>query len=178
MSAAEIIPRHVDTFELPSMQQADFKRLDIHKRRVIYLHLEGVSNKDIAMSLQRTPAWVANVLRNPTVAPVLEALYSDYDAELRGMTGLAVEAIRSNLEQTGDGSLQLKAADLLFKRQGAYHQEHHGGDNAEAVIARFLAAVEDVREERLTQNRLLHLGEGQQTQIADGASPLPEVIDI
>jgi len=148
-----------ETYDLPALDQPAFKKLNIRHRRVIYLHLQGHSNKDIATALGRSPAWIGNVLRNPAITPVLEALYNDFETELQGMTGLAVDAIRDSLEY-GDRGEQMKAADLLFKRQGAYNRQIDDGNNAEAVIARFLAAVEDVKLERNERPRLLRMGGG------------------
>lgn len=163
MSASSLV--QLDTYELPSLDHPGFKKLRIDHRKVIYLHLQGTSNVDIARAMGRSSAWVGNTLRNPTVVPILDALYNDYDVELKGMTGLAVEAIRESLED-GDPGEKLKAADLLFKRQGAYNKVDHSDNNAEAVIARFLAEIENVRVEQSPTKRLLLLGGDQEDTIS------------
>jgi len=152
-------PDNVDIWELPALEQPGFKRLRMDHRKVVFLHLQGNANMDIALVLGKSPAWVGNVLRNPTVVPVLDALYSDYDTELKGMMGLAVDAIRTNLE-SGDGSLQLKSADLLFKVSGRYNRTESSGNNAEAVIARFMAEIDEIKEDKKTSSRLVMLEEG------------------
>jgi len=167
--------RDVDTADLPTIQQAPFRRLKMRHRRVIVAHLQGASNADIATALRCSPGYVSQVLRNPTVIPILQRCYKDYEAEFQSLTPLCINALRENL-QGDDGTLQLKAVDITFKRQGAYDKERDSGQTAEDVIEKILKITgRDGTRLEFSERRFLQAGD----QHTDGESSSdPKIIDV
>lgn len=131
------IIRDIDVVDLPTIQRAPFRRLKMRHRRVIAAHLQGVSNTDIASALGCSQGYVSQVLNNPTVVPILQRCYEDFEREFHSLTPLCIEALRDNLIGD-DGSLQLKAVDLTFKRQGVYEKKVDLTTTAEDVIEKIL----------------------------------------
>lgn len=172
MSAAANLPAPMD---LPALQSTAFKRVRPKHMRVVALHLMGESNEDIERALKHNAGYVSYVLNNDAVQPVLQRAYADYEREISGMTSLAIEAIRRNLN-CGDGSIELRAADLLFKRQGAYDKAENKRDTAEDVVQRILEVIgSDGTRVRMEERRLLNRGGGH-GEAADGSTG--EVIDV
>ncbi len=149
----------IEPADLPTVQQAPFRRLKMRHRRVIAAHLQGIANADIAVSLGCSAGYVSQVLRNPTVIPILQRCYEDYEAEFQSLTPLCIIALRENL-QGNDGTLQLKAVDLSFKRQGAYEGKRDTGMTAEDVIERILKITnQDGTRLEFKERRFLRSGD-------------------
>lgn len=125
---------------LPTANTAPFRRLKMVHRRVIALHLMGKSNAAIERALGRSSGYVSGVLNNPTVQPVLERCYRDYEREMRALFPLTVEAIRGALER-GETPERLRAADLWHKIHGTYDKQKDTSQTAEDVIERILEQV-------------------------------------
>lgn len=126
--------------DLPTTQAAPFRRLRMRHRQVLALHCAGMPNSEIDTTLGRGAGYAASVLRNDAVRPVLEALYRDYETEMRGLFPLAVEALRTHLANL-DGNVALRAADLLFKVTGRYAQVEGATLTAEDIVERVLERV-------------------------------------
>jgi hypothetical protein len=169
--------RDIEPADLPTVKQAPFKRLKMRHRRVIAAHLQGASNVDIASALGSSAGYVSQVLNNPTVIPVLERCYADYEREFQGLTPLCINALRDNLIGD-DPSQQLKAVDLTFKRQGAYEKKVDTAATAEDVIERILEITgNDGTRLRFSERRFLKAGD-QQTQDDPPLEDGGEIIDI
>jgi transposase len=169
--------REIEVADLPTTKHVPFKRLKMRHRRVIACHLQGVSNKDIAVSLGCSVGYVSMVLNNPTVAPILQQCYKDYEREFQALTPLCIAALRDNLEGE-DPTHQLKAVDLTFKRQGTYEKKVDTAATAEDVIERILEITgNDGTRLRFSERRFLKAGDQQpegDPALEDGA----EIIDI
>ena len=151
--------RDIDGSDLPTVKQAPFKRLKMRHRRVIALHLQGVSNVDIASVLGSSQGYVSQVLRNPTVIPILQRCYEDFEQEFQSLTPLCIQALRDSLE-SDDPTHQLKAVDITFKRQGAYERKEDGRATAEDVIERILEIQgKDGTRLRISEKRFLKAGD-------------------
>jgi hypothetical protein len=151
--------RDIEAVDLPTMKRAAFKRLKMRHRRVIVAHLQGASNADIAIALGSSAGYVSQVLNNPLVIPILERCYQDYEREFASLTPLCIEALRDNLEGD-DGSLQLKAVDLTFKRQGAYEKKIDDAATAEDIIERILKiSGKDGSRLEFSERRFLKAGD-------------------
>jgi len=166
--------RDIEVAELPTVQRAPFKRLKMRHRRVIAAHLQGTSNANIASALGCSAGYVSQVLNNPTVIPILQRCYDEYEREFQALTPLCIEALRENLEGE-DGSLQLKAVDITFKRQGAYDKDISTAATAEDVIERILKITgRDGSKLEFQERRFLKAGD----QPTEAGQQEPEIIDI
>ncbi len=165
----------IDPADLPTVQRAPFKRLKMRHRKVIAAHLQGASNGEIAVALGCSNAYISYVLNNPTVTPILQRCYDDYEREFQALTPLCIAALRSNLE-CEEGVLQLKAVDLTFKRQGAYDKEQDMGTTAEDVIEKILKITgRDGSRLEFKERRFLKAG-SQPNQ--SGLEPDHEIIEV
>jgi hypothetical protein len=123
--------------------------------KVIALHLDGCSNKEIAAVMGSSGAWVSQVLNSEVVQPILSRCFEDYERELQAMTGPAVNRLRRIIE-TGEDRDAKGAIDILFKRQGAYDRAAKAHMTAEDVIERILEQVApDGTRTKMTERRLL-----------------------
>ena len=167
--------RDIEVADLPIIQKAPFKRLRMRHRRVIAAHLQGASNIEIAASLGCSQGYVSQVLHNPTVVPILQRCYDEYEREFQALTPLCISALRSNLE-CEEGNLQLKAVDLTFKRQGAYDRAIDTGTTAEDVIEKILKITNpDGSRLELSERRFLKAGDQPEQS---GPEADHEIIDV
>ncbi len=166
--------RDIEVAELPTVQHAPFKRLKMRHRRVIAMHLQGTSNKDIATVLGCSQGYVSKVINNPTVIPILQRCYDEYEKEFQALTPLCIEALRENLEGD-DPTHQLKAVDLTFKRQGAYDKRVDLSTTAEDVIEKILKLTgQDGSKLEFRERRFLRAGD----QAKESDQDESEIIDI
>lgn len=133
---AEVIP----ITSLPTTQGAPFKRLRMKHRRIIALHMQGLSGVDIAKVLGTSSAYVSEVLRNDSVRPLIEAIYREYEHELRALFPLTVERLRSVL-RGGEDADALRAIELWHKIHGTYERAGEADKTAEDVIEMILEKV-------------------------------------
>lgn len=157
--------------DLPVVKKAPFRRLKMRHRRVIACHIQGISNIDIAVSLGCSPGYVSQVLNNPTVIPILQRCYDEYETEFQALTPLCIAALRDSLE-SDDPTNQLKAVDLTFKRQGAYDKKESTAATAEDVIERILKiSGKDGTKLEFSERRFLKAGSQLEEEVQ-------EVIDV
>lgn len=143
---------------LDTVQSAPFKRLKMKHRVVIAEHLRGRSNTAIAESLGVSPDYISYVLNNPTVKPVLERAYSDYEMELRALVPECIAAIRRNL-RCGDAQGELRAAELGMKANRMFDSRDDSRQTAEDVIERILERImPDGSKVKITERRRLASG--------------------
>ncbi len=169
--------RDIEVADLPTVKHQPFKRLKMRHRRVIVLHLQGVANTDIAVALGCSAGYVSQVLRNPTVIPILQRCYEDYEAEFQSLTPLCIKALRRNIE-CGEGAIELKAVDIAFRRQGVYEKKVDTSATAEDVIERILKITgRDGSRLEFSERRFLKAGE-QPTTDDHASKDESQIIDV
>lgn len=157
--------------DLPTVKKAPFRRLKMRHRRIIACHIQGISNGQIAVSIGCSVGYVSQVLNNPTVIPILQRCYQEYETEFQSLTPLCIAALRDNLE-SDDPTNQLKAVDLTFKRQGAYDRKESTAATAEDVIERILKiSGSDGTKLEFSERRFLRAGNQQEEEVQ-------EVVDV
>ncbi len=155
-SAVALLPS-----QLPTLKKAGFKRLKMKHRRIVGLHLQGCSNVEIETVLGHSSGYVSTVLHDPLVGALLESAYADYEMEIRALTPSALDAIRRNME-SGDGQVELRAADMALKMNGRYDAPEDKKQTAEDVIERILEMVgADGSRLRYAERRFLNTAEGE-----------------
>ena len=96
-------------------------------RRIARLAIQGVKNKDIAVAMNLTEAWVSTVKSKTDVCLYMEKLCEDVDVEftdkmtndeLKGMRGMATEVIMSEIMSPISTARRLNAAFGLLDRTG------------------------------------------------------------
>lgn len=141
--------------EYAIVKQAPFKRLKMKHRRIIRLHMEGLSATHIAQRLDTTPGYIYCVLNNEAVKPILGAIYSQYDKDLKALYPLVIDGMRDALEGE-DMKAKLKAADLYFKTQSTYDKPVDSVDTAESIIEVILDNAGDiVKRVKYTERKFL-----------------------
>lgn len=150
--SSEVIP----TTALPTVQKSrTFKRLSMQHRKVLALHLSGVSNLDIDNALGRRTGYTATVLRRDNVKQALERAYEDYDAELRALTPKAIDAFRRNMD-CGDPAVEVRAAREVLLANGKYNEAEDRRLTAEDVIERVMEQIApDGTRTRYAEKRIL-----------------------
>lgn len=157
--------------DLPTVKKAPFRRLKMRHRRIIACHIQGVSNSQIAVSIGCSAGYISQVLNNPTVIPILQRCYQEYETEFQALTPLCIAALRDSLE-SDDPVNQMKAVDLTFKRQGAYDRKESTAATAEDVIERILKiSGKDGTKLEFSERRFLR-ADGQQED------EVQEVVDV
>lgn len=141
--------------DMPTIKDAPFKRLKMAHRQVIALHVQGRASSEIDRLLQKTPGFASRVLRNDAVRPVLEAIYKDHEVEMNGLWPMAVSTLRQHMMSI-DGSIALRAVDLLFKVTGKYAKAEAEHASAEDIIVRVLEQISpDGTRQRLATRHIL-----------------------
>lgn len=118
---------------VPDGRVKPLKKLTIRHRRMIALHIQGYTAAEIARALDCHPGTVGVVLRNPTVQPILEMVYADYERELKALFPLGIRALRTGLLSTND-RIALSASDQLFRVQGRYTPDKAGERDATDTV--------------------------------------------
>lgn len=122
---------------LPPLVDSDkvkpIKRLTIGHRRMIALHLQGYSNTEIASTLERSPATVGAVLRNPTTRELIDKTVGEFDDRLKALIPLSIIAIRDGLKDV-DNKVRLQAVDRLYKATGRFREHDENEKSAEDVV--------------------------------------------
>ena len=96
---------------------ANLRRLTARHRRIIAMHLEGLTSNEIAYTLCCTATTISRILHDPLVCGLLSAHNSVIDKELEAMAPMAAQAIRSAMEST-DHKIALQAVDRWAKITG------------------------------------------------------------
>ena len=126
------------------------KRLKMKHRRVVALHIEGLSYNEIAKLTGLAPATVGVIIRNPTIKPILERIYAEYDDLIRGLKPLVYEAMRDTL-RNGSRADKLKAIDRWGKITGEFKDEGNVGQTAEEVVKMLLHARHQAADGSVTE---------------------------
>lgn len=109
-------------------------------RRIILLHLMGLSQLDIVSITGHSSGAISRILRDPLSRPYMDAHISMTNQELESLLGLAVDAVRTGLMSDSE-TTRLKASDHFFKATGRYGEAAKSAESAEDVIGRALAAM-------------------------------------
>jgi len=117
--------------------QKPLKRLKMKHRRVVGLHLQGLSNIQIAAALGLSAGSVSCILNNPTCQEILERAFRECDRELRALYPSVVGRIREILDAGSDGDA-LGAIDRFAKLTGRYREAEEKQATAEDVVRRIL----------------------------------------
>jgi hypothetical protein len=138
---------------LQTAKTASFRRLKVAHRRVIALHIRGIPSAEIDTILGRGQGYAGSVLRNPAVQPILDAIYRDYDNELRALYPLTIKRMRGILEE-GSDSDALRATELWHKIHGTMDRVKDERATAEDVIEQILEKImPDGSVMRITKRR-------------------------
>jgi len=144
MSAANMDTRLIVSGKTNSALVRPLRRLAARHERAIALHLQGMSNREVADAMGMAPAAVSSLLRNPTVQGVVGRAFEAIEDELKGLFPLVVGTLREAL-RSGDHRVAATARDQFFRVQNRYNPNAKGGDaaTAEDVIARILEIRSD-----------------------------------
>lgn len=120
------------------------KKLTKKHKQMIQLHLEGMSNNDIAEGVGMTPSRVSIILNDPLARAWAQSQMQDFELEFQALFPKTVGVIRDALGAETQGgapafATRLKAADLYYKASGRYKDAEEKGETAEDVIQRILA---------------------------------------
>ncbi len=121
------------------------EKLKPKHKQVIALHLQGISNNDIARVVGYDAAWVCTVLSDPLVQPYIDKFNDMTDREIAALKARATDVFREKLEST-DERVALAAADKIFKATGGYVAEQQQGVSAGEVIASALESMAKIAE--------------------------------
>jgi hypothetical protein len=119
----------------------ELKRLTALHHHIIVLHLQGISNVDIATTLDVSPSMVSNTLRSEPAQEIISRHHENTLKELHALLPLSVNAVRHALLD-GDPKIQLSAADKHFRAVGLYKEQDAAKETAEDVIARALQVAQ------------------------------------
>ncbi len=97
-------------------------KLTTRHLHMIGAHLRGNSNKEIAAHIGVHEMTVGRVLRDPLTVRYIEDARENYDLEVKGLIGLAIEAVRDSL-RASDTDMRLKGVSSLEKLNKMLHPE-------------------------------------------------------
>lgn len=117
------------------------KKLSPVHNTIIQLHLIGLSNKEIALRVRRSPAVISTVLRDPLVVEQLQEAFKDEQVRLQSLTGKAVDVVKTAMEKEDIGT-QLRGVDRYIKLRESIGEKKAGEETAEDVVERILAGVQ------------------------------------
>jgi hypothetical protein len=157
LGMSDIIP----ATSLPSIRRGKkFKRLSMIHRKVVALHLSGVTNLEIDSALNMHSGFASNVLRSDKSKRVLEIAYQDFDAELKALTPKAIDAFRRNMD-CGDPAVEVRAAREVLMANGKYDESQDRRMTAEDVIERVMERISpDGTRTRYAEKRVLGADRG------------------
>lgn len=112
-------------------------RIKMKHRRMVALHIEGLSHTEIAKIIGCSPATVSTVIHNPTIKPILARIYAEFDDLILGLKPLVYEALRKVLRD-GSSDMKLKAIDRWGKITGEFKDTSDPGQTAEEVVKMLL----------------------------------------
>lgn len=124
------------------------KRLKGIHRKMITMHLRGLSNRDIEAVTGYSEIAISRILRDPLSQAYIQEYLAGVEVELQGMQVLAADALREGLV-SADQSIALRAVDTYFKATGRYAKAEEGKGTAEDAIARALAAIAENQSEAI-----------------------------
>lgn len=103
-------------------------------RSIIALFLEGFNYRQIAEKVGMSPAGVSRVIKSPSAARVYSEVASLHRLRLAALTGPAIETLMKQLDSP-NGTIALKAADMILQTQGMYKEAQKADNTAAGVIA-------------------------------------------
>lgn len=115
-------------------------RLKPTHRRILLLHLMGLSSVEITIHTGFSAGHISRVIRDPLSQPYIEAHLAKTNDELEAMFGLAVDAVRRGLNSDSEKTA-LAAADRFFRVTGRYGEQEKSAESAEDVIKRALQVM-------------------------------------
>lgn len=123
----------------------DLKNLKTHHKLIIMLHLEGLSNSDIASEVGRSPGYVRWVLSRPIVQDVVDQYFELTDREFKTLYKLSVRAVRDALSDKQDIRVRLNAADKFFRAHGKYEsRDQRKTTSAEEVVSDIMSNIAEI----------------------------------
>jgi hypothetical protein len=131
-------------------QVKPIKRIKMKHRRVVALHVEGLSYAEIAHVTGLAPVTIGAIIRNPTIKSVLTRIYAEYDELIKGLKPLVYEALRDTL-RNGSRESKLKAIDRWGKITGEFKDEVDAGQTAEEVVKMLLRARHQAADGSVTE---------------------------
>lgn len=137
---------------------------------VIALHIKGIGSLKIAQFVGKTLPWVTNTLSLSSVARVLNLTDLALEQEIKGMKGLAVDAMRDVLER-GNHRDKSGMVEKYFKITGRYEEKNATRETAEDIIAKMLCVLQTQAETNQSMGRDFR-------SVIDGHCRLVESVDI
>ena len=110
------------------------------QRQIIALHLQGLNFKQVAESIGVSPARASRVIKSAPAARIYDEIAGLHRLQLAALAGPAIEAILHNLKNP-NGTIALKAADMILQTQGLYKEAQKADNTAEGVIQRMKEMV-------------------------------------
>ena len=110
------------------------------QRQIIALHLQGLNFQQVAKSIGISPARASRVIKSAPAARIYDEIAGLHRLQLAALAGPAIEAILHNLGNP-NGTIALKAADMILQTQGLYKEAQKADNTAEGVIQRMKEMV-------------------------------------
>lgn len=118
-------------------------RLKPRHRQIAALLVTGLDRESVAHACGCTPALVTLLQKQPVFQEHMKELQAQVDADLSNLMGKAVRAVDRALDSHQETADQLRAADMVFKTQGAYKPDGvTQAVSAEDIVARLLQAAQ------------------------------------
>ncbi len=112
--AATLARRTIGT---PRKRKSGLKGLTQRHKLIIGLHLNGVSNRDIADKVGCSRFTVASIIGDPLAQEVITFYYEGVESELKALFPKVVDAVRDALDSDTVG-MKLKGVDRFAKLTG------------------------------------------------------------
>jgi len=126
------------------------KNLSPKHKKMLSLHLRGISNRDIATIMGMHEVRVSIILNDDLCKAWKARAVGFFDDEFNALYAPAIEAVRSGLTSENE-SIRLKAADKFFKGTGKYQRHEKREDSAEDLVARVLKRVGELGSESVRE---------------------------
>jgi hypothetical protein len=124
----------------PTKPSWELKKLTTRHKRIVQLKLAGLERVDIARMVKCTPEYISMLLSQPLVKDYMTARQADIDADLRDLTGQAVNTLRSAMDSPDD-KVALASAQTVLRANGKLGGpvEHEEKLTAEDVVAKLFS---------------------------------------
>jgi len=149
------LPDHSARVEERGTHRQLINKLSPKHRKVISLHLKGISNYEIALLVGYSTMYVSIIINQDITQSLIARHAQSISAEISALNGSAVDAFRRGLD-SADEKVSLIAADKVFKANGVYNSHHvkKEDESAEDFIERLMEKLKDTDLNRSLPNKM------------------------
>ncbi len=128
------------SWDKPQDNPEDNRPLDEGESLILAYFIRGFGFNDIKRLTKHSLIYIKNVLNLPRAQHIITQVDQAWEAEIRGMKGLAINTMRNILE-SGDDKSKTTMVEKYFKVSGRFEEKRERNKTAEDVIAQLVEII-------------------------------------